>query len=62
MQAVNVAETGFDIGWDFARFGHESDCASSEQSVLAGYLAGREHFRVPQHLPDRFVSNGCNFG
>jgi hypothetical protein len=56
MQAVNVAETGFDIGWDFARFGRELDCASSEQSVLAGYLAGHEHFRVPQHLPDRFVS------
>jgi hypothetical protein len=56
MQAVNVAETGFDIGWDFARFGRVLDCASSEPSVLAGYRAGRLHFRVPQHVPDRFVS------
>lgn len=56
MQAVNVAETGFDIGWDFARFGRILDPAISEHSVLAGYRAGREHFRVPQHLPDRFVS------
>lgn len=56
MQAVNVAETGFDIGWDFARFGRGLDRASSERSVLAGYRAGREHFRVPQHVPDRFVS------
>jgi len=56
MQAVNVAETGFDIGWDFARFGRGLDRASSEGSVLAGYRAGRAHFRVPQHVPDRFVS------
>jgi len=56
MQALDVAETGFDIGWDFARFGRALDRASSEQSLLAGYRAGREHFRVPQHLPDRFVS------
>jgi hypothetical protein len=32
------------------------DPASSAQTVLAGYRAGRENFRVPQHLPDRFVS------
>lgn len=56
MHAVNVAEIGFDIGWDFARFGRELDCTTSEQSVLVGYRAGREHFRVPQHVPDRFVS------
>ncbi|SAL88921.1 hypothetical protein AWB74_08802 [Caballeronia arvi] len=56
MRAVDVAKTGFDIGWDFARYGRVLDAASSEQSVLAGYRAGREHFRVPQHLPDRFVS------
>jgi hypothetical protein len=56
MQYVDVARTGFDIGWDFARFGRVLDCASSEPSVLAGYRAGRVHFRVPQHVPDRFVS------
>ncbi|MDR5784419.1 hypothetical protein QCE63_33920 [Caballeronia sp. LZ065] len=56
MRAVTVAETGFDIGWDFARFGRVLDASSSEQSALAGYRAGREHFRIPQHRPDRFVS------
>jgi len=56
MQAFDVADTGFDIGWDFARFGRALDRASSEPGLLAGYRAGREHFRVPQHRPDRFVS------
>jgi hypothetical protein len=56
MRAVNVAETGFDIGWDFARFCRVLDASSSEQSVLAEYRAGREHFRILQHRPDRFVS------
>lgn len=40
----------------FRSIGRVLDPAISEHSVLDGYRAGREHFRVPQHLPDRFVS------
>ncbi|WP_250486188.1 hypothetical protein [Caballeronia sp. GaOx3] len=46
----------FDIGWDFARFGRRMDAAVCSASLLTGYAAGREHFRVAQHRPDRFVS------
>ena len=52
---MNVAETGLTsvaISLDLVSL----DASSSEQSVLAGYRAGREQFRVQQHLPDRFVS------
>lgn len=46
----------FDIGWDFARFGRRMDAAVCSASLLTGYAAGREHFWVAQHRPDRFVS------
>ena len=45
----------FDIGWDFARFGRPLDLEAGTD-IAAGYAAGREHFRVPQHSPNRYVS------
>lgn len=52
----NSSEVAFDIGWDFARFGRTIDRAVADPSILAGFYTGREHFRVPQHIADRFVS------
>jgi len=46
----------FDIGWDFARFGRPMDAAIHDAGLLTGYAAGRAHFQVAQHRPDRFVS------
>jgi len=45
----------FDIGWDFARFGRPLDLAA-DTDVAAGNAAGRAHFCVPQHSPNRYVS------
>jgi hypothetical protein len=56
MTDSKLSEIAFDIGWDFARFGRPMDPAVTDTSILSGFLAGREHFRVPQHVADRFVS------
>ncbi|MDR5806564.1 hypothetical protein [Caballeronia sp. LZ001] len=56
MLSASTLETAFDIGWDFARFGRTLDAGVHDPAVLEGFAAGREHFRVPQHRPDRFVS------
>ncbi|MDR5777342.1 MULTISPECIES: hypothetical protein [unclassified Caballeronia] len=56
MVSASTPETAFDIGWDFARFGRAMDTAVRDPAVLQGFAAGREHFRVAQHRPDRFVS------
>jgi hypothetical protein len=52
----NSSEIAFDIGWDFARFGRPMDPVVTDTAILSGFCAGREHFRVPQHVADRFVS------
>jgi hypothetical protein len=51
-----VSEIAFDIGWDFARFGRFLDAATRDIDIRAGFAAGHEHFRVPQHVPDRYIS------
>jgi hypothetical protein len=56
MTDSKLSEIAFDIGWDFARFGRPMDPAVTDTAVLSGFYAGREHFRVPQHVADRFVS------
>jgi len=45
----------FDLGWDFARFARPLN-TGDDAAITAGYAAGREHFRVPQHSPNRYVS------
>ena len=45
----------FDLGWDFARFARPLD-TGADAATAAGYAAGREHFRVRQHSPNRYVS------
>jgi hypothetical protein len=56
MSPDEASAIAFDIGWDFARFGRPMDAASHDLDLLTGYAAGREHFLVAQHRPDRFVS------
>jgi hypothetical protein len=57
MDNDGLDEIGFDIGWDFARFGRILDEHGSQRaSVIRGYRAGRHHFRVPQHCADRYVA------
>lgn len=56
MSPDNASTTAFEIGWDFARFGRPMDAAVHDAELLTGYAAGREHFRVAQHRPDRFIS------
>lgn len=58
METVNTdcSDVAFDIGWDFARFGRCIDHSVADVTIIAGYRAGREHFRVPQHSPDRYTS------
>jgi hypothetical protein len=47
-------ELGFDLGWDFARYGRFLDPRSANADVLAGYSAGKAHFQVAQHKPPRY--------
>jgi hypothetical protein len=56
MTDSKLSEIAFDIGWDFATFGRSMDPAVTDTAILSGFGAGRTHFRVPQHVADRFVS------
>jgi hypothetical protein len=56
MTDSKLSEIAFDIGWDFARFGRPMDPAVTDTAILSGFCTGREHFCVPQHVADRFVS------
>jgi hypothetical protein len=56
MVSSTVSEIAFDIGWDFARFGRFLDAATRDIDIRAGFAAGHEHFRVPQHLPNRYIA------
>ncbi|SAK75703.1 hypothetical protein AWB76_04951 [Caballeronia temeraria] len=47
-------ELGFDLGWDFARYGRFLDPGSANADVLAGYTTGKAHFQVAQHKPTRY--------
>lgn len=47
---------GFDIGWDYARFGRKVEHRVQIPSVTRGFYAGSHHFKVPQHCADRFVA------
>lgn len=51
-----LEELGFDLGWDYARFGKQPHPECHIPSVLRGFRAGRHHFGVPQHRTDRFIS------
>jgi hypothetical protein len=62
MSPDDASTIAFDIGWDFARFGRPMDAEVHNADLLVGYAAGREHFRVAQHRPDRFVSKWSNSG
>jgi hypothetical protein len=47
-------DLGFDLGWDFARYGRPLDPHSANMDVIAGYNAGKAHFQVAQHTPTRY--------
>ena len=61
MVSSTVSETAFDIGGDFARFGRFLDAATHDVDICAGFAAGHEHFCVPQHVPDRYISKWLSF-
>ncbi|MDR5769672.1 hypothetical protein [Caballeronia sp. LZ028] len=62
MQAFDVADTGFDIGWDFARFGRALDRASSEPGYWPDTGQVVSIFAFRSIAPINSCPNGCKFG
>lgn len=62
MQAVNVAETGFDIGWDFARFGRILDPAISGTVYWPDTVLDVSIFAFRNIFPIASCRSGCNCG
>jgi hypothetical protein len=55
-------ELGFDLGWDFARYGRFLDPEKVNGDVLAGYHAGKAHFQIAQHRPTRYQAKWLQLG
>ncbi|SAL78590.1 hypothetical protein [Caballeronia telluris] len=51
-----TSEIGFDLGWDYARFGRVLSDERANPDVIRGYKAGLCHFTTPQRHPNRFES------